>query len=258
MKRIEGQLIDRFGSNKDSTNWEAVESVLRTLPLERCSFERNPATGEVGWHAPGGYAFKIGGKFTVYSQQSGLEMMQMPQQSKSLFIEEHLDDYQYYLRETRGNRRTAFALLMEDVEDGYGTQYTVPRFFIGKWIVIAPNIDGSPSLLPDQEEFISAKLKVTDEVDAEINRSDYLETFDIKSAETDAITRVAFSSEGIIQWRQFFAEAVVGRCHITCIEQPEDELHLVIPEPDTTLFIKPLFSGIVDPPKPCNPGDIEF
>jgi len=243
--KTEGRSIKDEYDRKRLTDFSKFEPTLQQLPLDQCSWERNPATGELGWYAPFGYAFKIEGQFMVWNDASSRIYDWCPQSSKDLFIEEHTGEYQRYLKETRGNSRRAFALLMEDVS-GWGNDYTTPGLFIGKWLVLRPNIDGSPTFLPNIENVERTKLLVKDEVHAFVEgKSYYYDKFKFSSKNIN-FHYIFPSGEEEVEWIQGFAEAVIGKCQITFVQQAEKTRQLLIAEFDRDKIIQPICSDVVE------------
>ncbi len=47
-----------------------LEEIMTGLPFEKCTFVTESITGDKGWYAPKGYAFKISGQFILGCDQS--------------------------------------------------------------------------------------------------------------------------------------------------------------------------------------------
>src|SRR5688572_9684630 len=135
--------MERVDRRPPPTIGQEFKEVFDALPLEKCTLERNPVTGELGWRAPHGWTFKVTGHFEVLSDFDDITNMARPQQSEELFVSEHREAFENFLKETNGNRKEALELLIEDEQDFNGELWIL-RSFTGKWLVPRPNIDGSP------------------------------------------------------------------------------------------------------------------
>lgn len=125
---------------------------LSDLDLHSCVLEKNPVTGEIGWKAPVGYAFRMKGQFETWAHQQrelGM-MMSAPQSSLDLLKATHPGVYEDCLEEADGERESARELFIEAVEYMPGDT-EAPTEFAGKWLVISPNIDGTKTTIQDEE-----------------------------------------------------------------------------------------------------------
>jgi hypothetical protein len=242
----EGVLVNEYPKDeKPARDLKAFEIVMQNLLLEECSFERNPATGEIGWHAPKGFAFKVEGEFTISQQgmrpERGYAGMRHVM-SKCSFIKEYEDQYKQFLDQKKGNEKAAFKLLKEDV-DMWGSMELdyLPKYFIGKWIIV----DFKKDTFPIQV------LKIAAEAEVETN-NDYLEEFMLKDQNTQTVTKILATTVNIIDWSQVYAEAVVGGSQITLIKRREKRLKLMVPESNKGSLINPIASMKVDDSKPCD------
>lgn len=238
-----------------------IALALKDLPINSLSYEANPATCEVGWHAPKGYSFKIEGKFYINQTASikeGWESYVPPTPSKSQFIEEHKDKFSSFLIEAKGDEKLALRLLIEDVEDweGEGSVDFLPINFIGKWLFIE-SAEGKPISLQD----ISKGIKFKIATDAEVRENDeFFEELRVKLDGENAITRTAFPSNGKIDFVQAHAEAIPSECQITLIKRREKKLGLLVAKPRLISIVKPLWSNVepLEPQEKLKPGDVRF
>lgn len=96
-----------------------LTAILSSLPLEKCEYKSDPVTGDTGWYAPEGFAFRISGKFVV--------------------------EYDHSKGETRIFLPTASVDLLETDPEGWGYeefQIEHPTEFIGKWFCIELSANG--------------------------------------------------------------------------------------------------------------------
>jgi hypothetical protein len=121
---------------------EKLQPIFRSLPLEACAYERNTASGEIGWHAPRNQAFKLTGQFTEFTDSFGDYTVNA---SKELFIAGHADLYQDCLFRAKGNEGRALTLLLREInKDAWFDDDKTLRptdHFIGKWLMIKPYSD---------------------------------------------------------------------------------------------------------------------
>lgn len=212
-----------------SVGLREFEPLFRGLQLERCSLRRNPVTGEVGWYGPRGYAFKIAGQFWLDSHVSDVWYRRAPQKSAEQLKARYAGRYQVFLERTNGNTELALELLVEDV-GSYKGELEVPESFVGKWLVISPNLDGSATLLGAGVQGKVA-LMVKDEIKAWYAHDRFKYLPDI-APESETVTSCIYDpSVGFVRWIQYYAEAVPGSCRIELVGVKEVRPELFVPSP---------------------------
>ena len=265
--RKEGVLINpNPKEEKQTVDLIPFESIL-DFHFDKCQFERNPATGEIGWHAPKGYVFRIEGKFCVKQSElikEGWEGYVSPRPGKDLFVEEYgyEDEYKDFLETAKGDSKKALRLLIKDIKEwgsSIPTDY-IPEFFTGKWIFIESE-DGKSIFDSNPDEILSKlTLKIASEAEV-FENNDFLEVITLQSEDTKTTTKIAFPSDLTIDYTQNYAEAVLGGCRITLVKKREKKQGLVAAKPRPISIVEPLWSIEVKPTKlsePLKPGDVRF
>lgn len=213
----------------NKTGWKELSSLLGNLPLENCTRECNPVTKEWGWKAPKNKAFRISEQFIIYSDQLNVEDQSIPEESEDLLKEEHAAIFQEFLKETGGNEMEAMKLLVEDVHDGIFSGTTPPRLFHGKWLVISPDLKEGSS---PKDGLLSPKLMIKADVMSWHDRGSYSQVIEDIVPQSKTITSCMFESiKGFVRWRQYYAEAVLGKCKIELIDLPEEGVGFFVPKP---------------------------
>ncbi len=238
-----------------------IAAALKDLPIDSLSYEANPATGELGWHAPKGYSFKIEGKFNISQTELIVEgggSFAPPIRSRSQFIEDNIEEYKNFLEIAKGDEKRALRLLINDYKDwnGEGSVGFLPTNFIGKWLFIESK-EGKPISLQEVSDDIRFKVAM----DAEVwENEDFNEEWQFKLESQNAITRTVFPSNARIDYVQSYAEALSGDCQITLIKRREKKLGLLIAKPRSISIVKPLRSVIElqESKEKSKPGDVRF
>jgi hypothetical protein len=206
---------------------EALQQILRGLPLETCEYTTDPETNEDGWHAPQGYIFRMSGRFTLQTDQSPTCMSHdMPLESTEMYIAEHQERYNELFIQTHGDKKQAFELLIENDSDLFG--YTLPVTFEGKW------------LTADNSKW--RYLNVREEVQPYVNDS-FIGQIKNISPDKNKETPLIFSTKGMpqhtfVEWKQLYVQADLGFCTVELVPYEEPEPVLSIPDmkaDDTTI-----------------------
>lgn len=219
--------------------WKEFASLLGNLPLENCNREHIAVTREWGWKAPKDKVFRISGNFIIWSEQSDLEDMGRPLESVGALKESHQKEYREFLEEAEGDESRAIDLLYDDIHDELRTP---PKFFDGKWLVVSPDLKQDPKA-KEASKLDMPQIKVKSDVQAWAER-EYLQGIDDISPQSPIVTDILFASQILAKkWKQYFAEAVLGKCKIDLIDFPDsekkegfyipeakDDKHLYLPE----------------------------
>lgn len=231
-------MLERYAEERAAA-WKQLEQIFKTIPAEQCSLKRNETTGELGWYAPSGFAFRVTGQFIVDSDQENMVFKYKPQDSADMVIAEHRALYQDYYEWTAGDKEQALALLVEDLED-YSGEYEAPEFFIGKWLVMSPNIDGSDCSI-DSSPTTAPTLKIKKEVHSWYDR-DYLERIDNLTPGAAKPNPCTFeSAQGFVEWMQYYAELIPEHSKVELVEAEEEIPEFFVPEPvDHTEVVLPM------------------
>ncbi len=200
---------------------EALREIFVALPLDSCTLEPNPVTGETGWRAPEGFAFRLTGQFRIDSTQTDPMYWYRPQESRELLIAENPEAYKNCMREAETDEEYALYLLLERIQDYHG-ELDAPTSFTGKWLVVDRDNEG-----------ICVKSDVHAWYDQQTIGIIHNITPDVK----DGQSVVFESNEGFIAWKQLFASAILGKCKIELVEQADQKPEFFIPEPADTKTI---------------------
>lgn len=221
---LEGRERDGFDPRA-----ETFGPILESLSLRDVSLERNPVTGELGWRAPENFAFRITGQFAIQADQSRNDTaIVRPEESLDLMIAENREAYERYLGQTKGNKKRALRLLIEDLEYFPGERSTPPTFFEGKWLVVRPNIDGSPAEIYSEDfSYKEPELIIKEELD--IKTSPRVIVFHGKENGRDKDYSFIDEIDPEIIWTQWYAEVNPGVCQITMVEREEGQQTLFVP-----------------------------
>ena len=111
-----------------------INKVLASLPLQTCSIEANPVTGESGWKAPHGKLFRVTGRFSINWLESHPNWPQ-PQDSSDLLRAGNHMLYKRLLKKAKGDDKKALSDLLQELDLDEFNGYMPPTSFEGKWLV---------------------------------------------------------------------------------------------------------------------------
>lgn len=221
--------------------WREVPKFLRGIPFETYRFEQLPVTGEWGWKAPEGQAFRVSGHFVVDSDQDDIALRSAPQDSVEIWKQKYPGRFRNFLRESNGNEAEALRLLVEDEDDwGGGHRYDSPNFFDGRWLVISPSPQKGLSVKDRDDMYLDevfkpASLKPPEvRVKADIqawSEEGFVVLKDLNRGETDTEIQVVFDSPPImIEWIQYYARPVFGKSRIYLVDCSQKDQKLYVPD----------------------------
>ncbi|SRR5258708_2252004 len=201
---------------EQTADLEKLHPIIKDLPLEKCSFERNPITREWGWLAPKGFTFKVTGQFVVDSDLTdpAYPHWSHPLSSVDLIKSEYPELYKKLMEESDGDEKFVLEELeREQYDDGVRG---LPESFIGKWLTI------------DRD---SLRVKGYVELQYAALRGKTLRNI---TPGTENVTSVAIYDPGLDldgNWIQDFAEIKVGHSKIELVEiEEQDSLIIVDPK----------------------------
>lgn len=217
--------------------WKKFASLVRKLPLEQCTFEQNPLTGERGWRAPQDKAFEISGHFVLNSDQLDGADWIGPNSSAALLKEEYKNKYDIALEEAEGDKAYAWQLFLDEIASD-GMPAMAPTSFRGRWLVALPDLAGSFS--NNQEP----SLTVKGEIEAWYEQDNFGFINDL-APDSDTVTScMYYSTKGVKKWQQYYACAVLGHCRIKMVDCPEEEQEFFLPKPVKSEFVRPEKNGL--------------
>lgn len=232
---------------------DTLKNTLKDIPLNALSYERNPATCEFGWHAPRGHSFKVEGKFQIEQRthvKTGSGNYQAPIPSMDIFIDEYVgkykdeyeDEYSQFLKRSRGDSIKADRLFARFIEkEELSLPGCGPEYFLGKWLIVEPDIYNLPDLLKKSGENILIEFKVA--MDAEVIFSNEFTNTVETPGGRGQVVGTAFKIPDVIDWSQLSVE--IGKeCNISYIRKNDKKatievakLNKTISKPDWSVTI---------------------
>ena len=215
-------LKSREEAIQSKENLKAINSLLKNLPLETCRRECDSITEEWGWRAPDNKIFRISGHFIINTNQSQYDCCVYPPiRSAEIIKEEHQEEYQEFLKISKGDENTALKLLMEELWFDFEEfdDDVPPKFFDGKW-------------LDTNQENGEFSLNVKEDIQAWYENDAYFQRIKDLAPESKTITECAFTPPiSEVYWTQSYAEAILNKCQIDLIDYQEKEKKLFVAKP---------------------------
>lgn len=209
-----------LGYKEEIASLDQVQSVVRTLPLERCSFEQNPITQEFGWRAPNGFGFRMTRQFQVDSEQEDITHWYRPQESRDLFLTQNRQRYRELLLEMDGSEELALEELLSEEEE-YEGELDLPESFIGRWFVVRPN----PLTVFVKEDIRAWYV------------ADTLRVPNVTEDPDKKVPATFMSKEITPVWKQYYAAGVPGLFEIELVDVPEVAPKLLLPKQDEEIVL---------------------
>lgn len=215
------------------TDSNTLDSLLNSIPFEKCEYTFNPMTEEGCWKAPESWAFRLRGQFWVHQLCPMAVMFNYrPMESGEVVKADNPEKFAEYLRRFEGNEKLACNHLVADMYDDLYKE--IPWEFSGQFLHIQQRLLRNSTPVPelklpvDPYEF-SYHLSVRSNINYQI--CDRYSPIRLDPDNPNSVEVYYEVANGGIYWEQDEAEAVLKRSTIDMIPYREEAPTLYVPRP---------------------------